>query len=52
MECDRYFPSVPFVVLIVDQFDGQGGSAIERQKQNNYVNRRTSTLHLIFWKNT
>ena len=37
MECDRYFPSVSFVVLTVDQFVGRGGGRLERQKQDNDV---------------
>ena len=32
MEWDRYFPSVSFVVLTVDQLVGRGGGPPERQK--------------------
>ena len=36
MECGWSFPSRPFVVLTVDQFVGQGGGPIERQKQHSH----------------
>ena len=49
MECDRYFPSVTFVVLTVDQFVGHGGSLLERQRQDSHVYRKTGTLPLILF---
>ena len=51
MECDRHFPSEPFVVLNVDQFVGHSGGPLERQKQDSHVYRKTNTLPLIFQKN-
>ena len=36
MECDQCFPSQPFVVLTVEQFVGQGGGPLERQKQDGH----------------
>ena len=47
MECDRYFPSEPFVVLTVDQFVGHGGSSLERQRQDGHFYRKTGALPLI-----
>ena len=46
----RSFPSVPFVVLTVDQFVGCGGGPLERQKQNSHVLRRTGAPSMIYWK--
>ena len=36
MDCDRYFPSVPFVVLTVDQFVGRGGGPLDWLKQDSH----------------
>ena len=47
MECDRYLPSEPFVVLTVDQFVGHGGSSLERQRQDGHFYRKTGALPLI-----
>ena len=35
------FPSVPFVVLTLDQFVGCGGGLLERLRQDNHVYRKT-----------
>ena len=51
MECDHYFPSVPFVVLTIDQFVGRGGGPLERQKQDSHVSRTTNMLPLICREN-
>ena len=54
MECGLYIPSVPFVVLTVNQFVGRGGGSLERQKQDSHVfeklvilpHRRSTTVSL------
>ena len=35
------FPSVPFVVLTLDQFVGCGGGLLERQRRDSHVYRKT-----------
>ena len=39
MECDRYFPSMPFVVLTVDQFVGHSGGPPGRQKLATFIEK-------------
>ena len=51
MDCDRYFPSVPFVVLTVDQFVGRGGGPLDWLKQDSHVFRKTGPLPLTRRKN-
>ena len=45
MECDRYFPSMPFVVLTVDQFVGHSGGPLGRQKLATFIEK----LAYCFW---
>ena len=47
MECDRYFPSVPFVMLTVDQCVGRGGGPLERQDSHDMF--RQFFCYLQFW---
>ena len=47
MECDRYFPSVPFVMLTVDQCVGRGGDPLERQDSHDMF--RQLFCYLQFW---
>ena len=51
MECGQCYPSQPFEVLTVDQFVGDGGGPLERQRQDSHVYRKSGTLPLIFRKN-
>ena len=45
------FSFLAVLVLTVDRFVGHGGGALERQKQDSHVYRKTGTLSLIFLKN-
>ena len=36
MECDRYFPFEPFLVLTVDRAIGHGGGPLDRQKRDSH----------------
>ena len=47
VECDRYFPFEPFVVLTVDRAIGHGGGPLDRQKRDSQVYRKAGTWPLI-----
>ena len=37
MECSKYFPSQPSVMLTIDRFVRHGGGPLDRQRQDSHV---------------